>query len=514
MTFGRVVHPEPPTLISHLSVIAPPGPGEDTLPLDTFQECGHYLISWIARLLRISSHYRAVSPNEERVLRDRLALFPSQAGESVPAILADVDDLMRQGLLQGNHPHHFGDPSASASGPAILGEMLEAALGCSGSAWKSSSAAVVLTQTVLTWLRHMMGLPAREAFVCEGRSHGNLVALRAAVAWRSELDPTADSCDDAARLRIYASEMADPTLERTASGVGLCADAVQRLPVDELCRLRGDTVSEAIEADRRRGLSPCLVLGSVAPPPDGSTDALWELATVCANPRLWFHVDAMSGGGAAIAPEGRQLLLGGERADSLLMSPNSWLCMPGNSAVMYSRRPAQVRKVLSADPWSAPGDSGGLRAGGSFNALSAWFTVRCHGWDGVVDQVKERIRLARLMGSWVDAHPVFERLAPVTLSTVCFRARPPDVAPEELDHLNQDLERRLVAEGEVWLRLGTVRGVQALGFNIGGPWTEESHVRRAWALVRGALTSVVKQWQVEGHAAIHSGSGEVPGGAT
>ena len=49
------------------------------------------------------------------------------------------------------------------------------------------------------------------------------------------------------------------------------------------------------------------------------------------------------------------------------------------------------------------------------------------------------MRLARELASWVDAHPDFERLAPVPFSVVCFRWRPSalDVDEAGLDDLNQ-----------------------------------------------------------------------------
>jgi aromatic-L-amino-acid decarboxylase len=494
MTVGRVADPVSPFVAPRLTVVSPELPDVDGPPLDGFQECGHYLIAWIALALRRGGEYRAVSADEKQAMQDRLSLFPSQEGEPVPTILADIDELMQQGVLQWNHPRHFGDPSSSASGPAILGEMLGAALGCSGSAWKSSPAAVAMTKSVQTWLRQMIGLPLREAFACDGRSHGNLVALTAAVGWCLETEAQAAGQGDASRFCIYTSEFADPNLEGIASAVGLPVDSIRRLPVDDMCRLRGEILSNAMEADRNRGFIPCLVVGSLVPPPDGSTDVLWELAAACARPRVWFHVDASTGGGGAIAPEVRPILLGGERSDSLLISPNRWLGLPGDSAVLYSRRPAYIKQALSARRDLSHikfKDSSPVE---SFNPLSMWFALRCFGWDGLVRRIQEHLRLARLVASWIDAHPAFERLAPVPLSTVCFRARPPGIPADAVDAVNQALEQHLASEGEVRLLSGTLSGVRALGFVINGARTDEIQVRRAWALVRNALRLVVEQW--------------------
>ena len=66
----------------------------------------------------------------------------------------------------------------------------------------------------------------------------------------------------------------------------------------------------------------------------------------------------------------------------------------------------------------------GLPLGRRFRALKLWFTLRYFGAEGIADRIREHVRLARQFAGWVNAQAGFELLAPVPLSTVCFRARP------------------------------------------------------------------------------------------
>ncbi len=120
---------------------------------------------------------------------------------------------------------------------------------------------------------------------------------------------------------------------------------------------------------------------------------------------------------------------------------------------------------------------------------------------------REHIRLARLFAGWVDADPDWERLAPASLSTVCFRLRPRGWATDDvrLTPLNERLLEAANATGAVSLSHAVLPVAPAdaprlapggpgaaeprtsryvLRLAIGNIRTEERHVRRAWEILR------------------------------
>lgn len=239
---------------------------------------------------------------------------------------------------------------------------------------------------------------------------------------------------------------------------------------------------------------PCVVIGG-AGSAAGACDALLELAHICSRSRFWFHVDAFDGGGACVAPEIRAALVGLERADSVLVEPARWFGTRGPSAILFSRRGAHVKRALD-------GSRGGPVVGPPIlsrtiepadvpNPLSLWFVLRALGWDGLAECVRERVRLAKLMASWIDASPSFERMGPVLLDTVCFRARAGDLTVDELDELNADLVERLDEDADVTTGMSTLHGRQVPCFTVTDAQTQEQDVRRAWAVIRQALRDVL-----------------------
>jgi len=76
-----------------------------------------------------------------------------------------------------------------------------------------------------------------------------------------------------------------------------------------------------------------------------------------------------------------------------------------------------------------------------------WMQIRWFGVDGMAARLREHVRLARLLASWIDADPAWERLAPVPFSTVCLRYREGD----DLDAINELILGRVNASGKVFL---------------------------------------------------------------
>jgi aromatic-L-amino-acid decarboxylase len=116
--------------------------------------------------------------------------------------------------------------------------------------------------------------------------------------------------------------------------------------------------------------------------------------------------------------------------------------------------------------------------------------MRHFGSEALRARLGEHMRLARLFADWIDADPSFERLAPVPFSVVCFRARPPSLAEDAavLDDLNERLLDRVNASGEVFLSHTRLNGLFTIRLAIGHIRTAESHVRRAYDLLRTELS--------------------------
>ena len=110
--------------------------------------------------------------------------------------------------------------------------------------------------------------------------------------------------------------------------------------------MRVDALEEALERDSPDGIRPWLVVASAGTVDTGAVDPLAEIAELCRRYGAWFHVDGAYGGLFMLCDEGRELLRGIERADSVALDPHKTLFLPyGTGAVGRPRRAAIVRRV-------------------------------------------------------------------------------------------------------------------------------------------------------------------------
>jgi len=110
--------------------------------------------------------------------------------------------------------------------------------------------------------------------------------------------------------------------------------------------------------------------------------------------------------------------------------------------------------------------------------------VRTFGVEGLIERIREHIRLAKLFASWIYDSPDWEVVAPVPFSTVCFRACPRHVPEVMWNELNERLMEAVNATGDVFLSHTKLNGRYIIRLAIGNIRTEESHVKRAWELLK------------------------------
>jgi aromatic-L-amino-acid/L-tryptophan decarboxylase len=469
---------------------------------EAFRRHGHRVVDWIADYLATGERYPVLSHARPGELRAALPSAPPEEPEPVEAMLADFERLVIPGVTHWNQPGFFAYFAITGSGPGILGEMLAAALNVNAMLWRTSPAATELEDVALDWLRQLLGLPTDfEGVINDTASSSSLYALAAAREAVPGLDARVRGLAGGPRLRAYTSRETHSSVEKAGIVLGIGQEGVRAIETDDHFRLDPRALERAIREDVAAGWRPFVVTATVGTTSTTSVDPVPRIADICERHGLWLHVDGAYGGIAAIVPELRHVLDGCERADSIVVNPHKWLFTPIDCSVLYCRRPEVLRRAFSLIPeYLRVGDSGvrnlndyGTALGRRFRALKLWLVLRYFGRRGLVERIREHVRLAGLLAEWIDAAPDFERLAPVPFSTVVFRYAPPELRDDPvgtragaplLDALNERLLETLNAGGEVFLSHTKVRGAYALRAAIGNLRTEERHVARLWELLR------------------------------
>lgn len=465
-----------------------------------FRTHGHALVDWIAEYLEHPEKYPVLSRNKPGDIVSALPSSAPEEGEAFETILADFERVLVPGLTHWNHPGFLAYFPITGSAPGVLAEFLAAALNQQAMLWRTSPAATELEQVTLGWLRQLIGLPdSFEGVIYDTASISTMHAFVAAreVAVADVRARGLAGRSDVPRLRIYGSDQTHSSIDKAAMAIGLGQESVRRIPSDDQFRLRVDLLSAAIAEDRAAGILPIAVVPTVGTTSTTSIDPVAEIADVCEKESLWMHVDAAYGGVAAMLPSHTHILRGADRADSLVVNPHKWLFTPFDLSAFYTRRMDVIRAAFALTPEylqtkeAAPVRNlmdTGVQLGRRFRSLKLWMILRSFGARGIRRHLSSHISLARSLASWIDAHPDFERVAPVPLSVVCFRWDPSvpsgaEMSAEELDAANERLVDAVNHTGEIFLSHTRLRGRVAIRLGIGHMNTTEEHVRRAWELL-------------------------------
>jgi aromatic-L-amino-acid/L-tryptophan decarboxylase len=301
-------------------------------------------------------------------------------------------------------------------------------------------------------------------------------------------------------LRRFLAEEAHSSVEKGVKIAGFGRKNLRRIPTDDTFALIPDRLEEAIRRDKDAGLTPACVVATVGTTSSGGLDPLRPIGEICRRHGVWLHVDAAYAGTAALLPEKRGILDGVESADSFVFNPHKWMLTNFDCSAYYVKDPAALVRTFEITPeYLKTGVDAkvknyrdwGIQLGRRFRALKLWFVIRSYGVEGLQAMVREHLRLAALVGDWVEADARFELMAPVDLGLVCFRLNGGGDA-SALDALNRELLERVNGTGRVFLSHTALRGKFTLRLVVGQRTTEERHVRQAWDIIVRAAAGLVR----------------------
>lgn len=457
----------------------------------------HEVVDWIAGYLEGVGRLPVLPAIAPGALRSRLPPDAPEEGEPLDRVLDDFRRLIVPATTHWNHPAFFAYFPSTGSAPGILGEMLAAALNVNAMVWRSAPAATELEELTMDWLRRLVGLPGGfEGVINDTASSSTLYALAAA---REQAYPEAHRSGlfGLSRGRVYASEQAHSSVEKAVLALGLGQDGYRAIATDPELRMDPAALEAALERDRDAGVRPVAVVATLGTTSSAALDPVGPIADVAARHGTWLHVDAAYAGPAAVVPELAPLLAGWEKADSIVLNPHKWLFTPLDCSALYCRRPDVLRRAFSIVPeYLRTAETGhardlmdyGISLGRRMRALKLWFVLRAFGRRGLVEALREHVRLAGWLAEQVERTQGWELCAPARLGLVCLRHAPGGADAAESDRINERILDRVNASGEAFLTHTRLRDRFVIRFAVGNLRTTRAHVERAWELLREAAT--------------------------
>ncbi len=320
--------------------------------------------------------------------------------------------------------------------------------------WLAAPGLAQLEANVIRWFCEIVGFPATaNGLLTTG---GSLANFSAVVTARRERLP-----EQFLSGMLYASDQTHHSVKKAALLAGFPEGNVRVIPTDDRCRIRVDALAQAITADRAAGCSPFLIVGNAGSTNTGAVDDLAALADLAQREDCWFHVDAAYGGFFLLTAQGKTLMRGLERADSVTLDPHKGLFLPYGTGSLLMRDGGALKRAhgVGASYLPSTDDDPDLmdfsqmspELSRGFRGLRVWLPLKMHGIGPFQRNLEEKLALTQWATEELRKMLGIEIVAEPQLSIVAFRLVRSGMSPEALDQLNRDVLRRINARKRVYL---------------------------------------------------------------
>jgi len=397
-----------------------------------------------------------------------------------------LDFVLEKVMTQSNivsHPKSYSFVPGPSNYISAMADTLATGFNVFSGGWAASPAAAELEIITMNWLLKIFGFPEKKGggIFTSGGSMANLTAL--VTARRTKLG------DDFSKGVIYLSDQAHSSNIKAIRVLGFSKDQIRIIPTDSEFKFSLNKLKNAIAKDRLEGLQPFCLIATAGTTNTGTIDPLSEIAKICKTEKIWFHIDGAYGGAAILSKEGKKLLKGIEKADSLTVDPHKWFFQPYEMGCLLIRNHKHLKTTFTEKPEYLRDVEGntseinfydhGIQLTRRFRALKFYMSIKTFGLKSFRKAITYNIQLAEEVETLLRNSKDWEVVSPATLAVINFRYNPigNKLTEKKLDALNQKISQQVVDSRKALLVTTVLNGQVVLRMCLINPRTTIEDVR-------------------------------------
>ena len=400
--------------------------------------------------LNDSKAYQLTEDNGKGIYGSPISDEPVSIDEILDIIKKHVDT---PGINPAS-PGHLGYIPGGGIFPSALGDYLADVTNRYAGMFFASPGAVRMENMLIRWMCKIIGFPAETSSgnLTSGGSIANLIAIvtaRDAINLKSK---------DFEKAVFYFTEQAHHSALKAIRIAGLGEAVIRKIPMDLNFRMKVDVLDIQIQTDKKDGLLPFLIYATAGTTDVGAVDPLNEIGEVAKKHNVWFHIDAAYGGFFLLVDEGKKIIKGTEKADSLIMDPHKGLFLPSGSGAVLIKN---GKKLFESQHYSAsylqdadkfveeysPSDLS-PELSKHFRGLRMWLPLKLFGLKPFKASLSEKILLARYFYHQIQKIKGIEVGPFPDLSIMIFRYIPEKGDPNKF---NEKLVWEIQKDGRIFL---------------------------------------------------------------
>lgn len=409
----------------------------------------------------------------EKLFLEEAPENPTDAKEVLNFVLEEV--MTKSNIV--SHPKSYSFVPGPSNYISAMADSLTAGFNIFSGGWQASPAAAEMEIVAMNWLLKMFGFPQRKGggIFTSGGSMANLTALVTA--------RTVKCGDDFSKAIIYLSDQAHSSNIKAIRVLGFRKEQIRIIPTDGEFKFSLNKLKNAIAKDRLEGLQPFCLIATAGTTNTGIVDPLSDIAKICKKEDIWFHIDGAYGGFAILSEDGKPLLKGIEKADSLTVDPHKWFYQPYEIGCLLVKKHKWLKGTFTEKPEYLRDIEGntseinfydhGIELTRRFRALKFYMSIKTFGLGEFRKAISYNISLAETTEAYLRKSSNWEVISPATLAVINFRYNPigNDLSEKELDALNQHISHKVVESKEALLVTTILNGQVVLRMCLINPRT-------------------------------------------
>jgi len=422
-----------------------------TLSKEEMQQYGYKVVDLLVSHFDNLSKQKIVSLADRKqmdaLLQESIPDKPTPAKEVLDHVVKNV--LSHTDLL--THPKYYSFVPSPSNYVSVMADTIASGYNIFSGGWANSPAAAELEIVTMNWLLEIFEFPISDGggLFTSGGSMANLTALTTARRIKCG--------DDFSKAIIYLSDQAHSSNIKAIRILGFKKRQVRVIPTDMEFKISLNKLKNVIAKDKLEGYIPFCIIASAGTTNTGTVDPLEEMAEICASENLWMHIDGAYGGAAILSKNGKSLLKGIEKADSLTVDPHKWFFQPYEIGCLLVKDHKWLSKTFSEKPVYLRDIEGneseinfydhGIQLTRRFRALKFYMSVKTFGLNAFKQAIQNSISLTEELESLLRKSPKWEVISPATLAIINFRYNPMhhNLSESELDKLNQYISKKIIA---------------------------------------------------------------------
>lgn len=447
------------------------------LSKEQMQQYGYKIIDHIVDHFENQSSKKPVTiaSREEMdiLLTENIPDQPTPANEVLEFVMDNI--IPNSNIV--SHPKSFSFVPGPSNYISAMADTIATGFNIFSGGWAASPAAAQLEIVVMNWLLKIFEFPTKKGggIFTSGGSMANLTAL--VTARRIKCG------DDFSKAVIYLSDQAHSSNIKAIKVIGFKKEQIRLIPTDMEFKISLNKLKNAIAKDRLEGLQPFCIIASAGTTNTGTVDPMNDIANICQEENLWMHVDGAYGGASILSNKGKELLKGIERADSLTVDPHKWFFQPYEIGCLlvkdhnwlsntFREKPEYLRDIEGNESEINFYDHG-IQLTRRFRALKFYMSLKTFGLTSFKKAIEYNINLAEKTEKILRKSTYWEITSPATLAIINFRYNPinQDLSEQELDYINQNISKKIVAAREALLVTTVLQGQIVLRMCLINPRT-------------------------------------------